>query len=498
MKRKHTLAAILAALMLLPTFASCATSPVEDKETQASQTTDSETEDSNYLQDSLPKNLDYGGDTIVFINDIASESLPDEIYSETLNSDPVNDIIYERNKAVEARLNVKIERVLAKNDWVVNQVITSVNSGSKDYDIMIERCWRGAPKTIDGYFANLRDTEYLDFDQPWWMQGFNEVMQYQDLQFAATGAMLLSSYRRTHTTVFNKKLFSDANQEYLYNHVENGTWTLDRQSALAPLFSRDNGNSVQDEDIDTFGFVTNTATSPDPYWSACDIDIVRVDNENGYEWVFDIERMHGAMDKLLKLYYNSDNGTLVLTDDDSLQVKTSQIFSEGRAAMATLCIIALEEAQMRNMTDEYGVVPMPKFDEAQANYQSYMHDAYTIVAIPTTVQGDRLSETSAVLEAMASTSYNIVRPVYYETTLRTKIAQDPQSAEMMEIIINGIYIDPGIVFSHSLDSYHHSIQSILLSKTNSTASHFKTKEKVAKKQLQGLTKKLDRLAQNAK
>ncbi len=448
------------------------------------------------MKDALPDNLNYGGDTIVFINDIASESLPDEIYAESLNSDPVNDIIFERNKAVESRLNVKIERVLAGNDWVVNQVITSVNSGSKDYDVMIERAWRGAPKTIDGYFANLRETEYLNFDQPWWMQGFNEVMQYKDLQFAVTGAMLLSSYRRTHTT-FNKKLFSDANQEYLYSYVENGTWTLDRQSALAPILSRDNGNSVQDEGIDTFGFVTNTYTSVDPYWSACDIDIVSANNEDGYEWVFDTERMHDAMEKLLNLYYNSDNGTLVLTDDDSLQAKTRQIFSEGRAAMATLCIIALEETQMRNMTDAYGVVPMPKYDEAQANYQSYMHDAFTIVAIPTTVQGDRLSETSAVLEAMASISYNMVRPVYYETTLRTKIAQDPQSAEMMEVVINGIYIDPGIVFSHNLDSYHQSIQAILLSKTNSTVSYFKTKEKAAQKQLQSLTKKLDKLAENA-
>lgn len=496
MKRKHTFAAILAALLLLPTFASCAASP-DEKETQASQTTNNETEDGDYLKDALPNDLNYDGDTIVFINDIASESLPDEIYAESLMSDPVNDIIFERNKAVESRLNVKIERVLAKSDWVVNQVITSVNSGSKDYDVMVERCWRGAPKTIEGYFANLRDTDYLDFDQPWWMQGFNEVMQYKDLQFAATGAMLLSSYRRTYTTVFNKKLFADANQEYLYSYVENGTWTLDRQSALAPLFSRDNGNGAQDEDIDTFGFVTNTVTAPDAYWSTCDVDIIRVDNDAGYEWVFNTGRMHDVMEKLLKLYYNSDNGTLVLSDDDALQIKGRRIFSEGRAAMATLCIIALEESQMRNMTDEYGVVPMPKFDEVQANYQSYMHDAFTIVAIPTTVQGDRLSETSAVLEAMASTSYNLVRPVYYETTLRTKIAQDPQSAEMMEIIINGIYIDPGIVFSHNLDSYHHSIQSILLSKTNSTVSHFKTKEKVAKKQLQILTQKLDDLALNA-
>ena len=64
MKRKHTLAAILAALMLLPTFASCAASP-DEGETQASQITNNETEDGDYLKDALPNDLNYDGDTIV-------------------------------------------------------------------------------------------------------------------------------------------------------------------------------------------------------------------------------------------------------------------------------------------------------------------------------------------------------------------------------------------------------------------------------------------------
>ena len=494
MKKTRILATFLAALTLLPVFASCANheSPDDPKDSQT--TASAESEDETEIRDNLPADLNYGGDTIVFINDDTGMNLPDEVYVEGFNSDPVNDAIYERNRTVEARLNVKIDRVLAKNDWVVNQVITSVNSGSSDYDIMVERCWRGAPKTIEGYFANLRESEYLDFDQPWWTQDYNKVMSYKGMQFAVTGSMLLSSYRRTHTTVFNKKLFTDANQAYLYDYVENGTWTLDKQNSLAPLLSRDNGNGVQDENSDTFGFVTNTYTSADPYWSACDIDIVRTVGGDGYEWVFDPARMSDAMDKILQLFY-SEKGTFCLTDDDSLQSKTSNIFADGRAAMATLCIIMLEDSKLRNMEDEYGVVPMPKFDEAQANYQSYMHDAYTIASIPTTVQGDELSKVSAVLEAMGSAGYNIVRPMYYETTLRTKIAQDPQSAAMMELIINGIQIDPGIVFSHNLGSFHQGIQDIVKSRNNSSTSYFKSKAAIAKKNLTLLTRKLDALAE---
>ena len=490
---KRILAALLAGLMLLP-LAACSTGD-ENEETEAPTETQGETKE-DQLRDQLPADLNYGGDEIVFINEDNGLSVPDEIYADNLNGDPVSDAIYERNKAVESRLNIKITNI-HMNGEVVGQVITSVNGGSADYDVMVERCWRAAPKTTGGYFADLRKTDYIDFDQPWWTQGFNEVMLYKDMQFAVTGAMVLSTYRRTHATVFNKNLFTNANQDFLYDDVENGTWTLDKQSALVPLLARDDGNSVQDEATDTFGFVSNNFISADPYWAACQLDIIRPSQGNGYEWVLDSSKMHDAMEKVLHLYYETDGGAFISFEDDSLQSKTQQIFAEGRAAMATLCIGALETSLIRNMEDEYGVVPMPKFDEAQTNYYSQMHDAFTIACIPTTVQGDRLNCMSAVLEAMASAGYNSVRPVYYETTLRTKIAQDPQSSKMMETIMEGIYIDAGIVFSHNMDAFHKVIQQIVTDKNNSTASLIKTRANVAKKQLKTLVRQLDRLMEES-
>ena len=58
--------------------------------------------------------------------------------------------------------------------------------------------------------------------------------------------------------------------------------------------------------------------------------------------------------------------------------------------MATMVIENLETSQMRQMTDEYGVVPISKYDETQTTYRSQMHDAFSIICIPTTVQGERL------------------------------------------------------------------------------------------------------------
>ncbi len=495
MKTKRLLSAILASLLLASSLTACATSTDDPEDTKTpTQSTAVSGEDDTELKDNLPDDLDYKNDEVVFISRDIGMGLADEIYAERITSDPVNDAVFERNKAVEARLGIKITSI-RDSEAIVDKVITSVNGGSADYDVMIEYCWLAAPKTIEGYFADLRTTEYLDFEKPWWTQSYNDVVSYQDTQYGITGAMVLSTYRRTYTTVFNKKLFTDANLPYLYEHVENGTWTLDKQASLVPLLHKDNGNGVQDEAGDVFGLVSDDFISVDPYWAACEVDILLKNGDGAYEWVFDSGKMYDVVDKVLNLYYGTDGGMYCITEDDSFQGQTRQMFADGYTAMATLCIHGLENSAVRSMTDEYGVVPMPKFDESQSEYHSQMHDAFTIACLPTTVKGERLEQMSAVLEAMASASYRIVRPAYYETTLRTKIAQDPQSAEMMDLVINSIHIDAGMVYSHNMGSFHKTFQAIVVSKQNSTTSSFKTSSKSAQNKLKILVHMLDKLAE---
>jgi hypothetical protein len=155
--------------------------------------------------------------------------------------------------------------------------------------------------------------------------------------------------------------------------------------------------------------------------------------------------------------------------------------------------MGLERETVRSMTDKFGIVPMPKFDEKQQEYHTMLHDQFTVIAIPTTVQGDRLDEVGAVLEALSSTAYRIVKPVYYEETLRTKIAQDPQSSEMMELIINSLTTDSGIFYTDALGGFQNAFRDIILSKQNTVTSRYKSSAKMLEKKLNQMMNKLDRL-----
>jgi hypothetical protein len=278
--------------------------------------------------------------------------------------------------------------------------------------------------------------------------------------------------------------------------VENGTWTLDKQTSLVPLFHRDNGNGVQDKDSDIYGFISTQHISVDPYWSCCEVDILGRDENDDFEIVFDIGKLHEVAEKVLKLYYGTDNSSYIIGayGADSHMDEACDMFAAGLGAIATVRIMGLERESVRSMKEKFGIVPMPKFDEMQKEYHSMLHDQFTVIAVPTTVQDERLDEVSAVLEALSSTAYKVVKPVYYEETLRTKIAQDPQSSMMMELIINSLTTDSGIFYTDALGGFQNKFRDIIGSKNNTVSSGYKASAKLLKKNLNTMVKALVKLA----
>ena len=497
--KKRILSAILAALMLTAPLASCATG---DGNTDEDNTNDSSavTEEDTGVHDDLPEDLTFDGEIITIISRDRQGLTNGEISVEGLNGQSVNDAVFERNKAVESRLGITINSILDKDptaETVPGKVATAVQAGTGEYDLMAGAAYVVVNQVLSGIFADLAPLTYLDLEKPYWAQGYNEAVSYRGMQFTATGAMLLATYRCAFVTVFNKALFTDANQPFLYDTVEKGEWTMDKQASLVPLFHQDNGNGRQDAEGDVYGFISSSYTGADPYWSCCKVDILQKNADGELELILDLGKIQETVEKMLYLYYNTEQGTYAIDhqSNDSEYDMVAGMFAQDQGAMATLHIAELESTTMRQMDSEYGVIPMPKFNKAQEDYYTMLHDQFTITAIPTTVKGERLEMMGAFLESMASNSYRIIRPAYYEETLRTQIAQDPQSAMMMDTIVEGIYIDAGILYLHVMGNFQNKLRGMLGDNLNNATSAFRAMSIQAERGLQKkLIDKLDALA----
>ena len=63
------------------------------------------------------------------------------------------------------------------------------------------------------------------------------------------------------------------------------------------------------------------------------------------------------------------------------------------------------------------------------------------MSIPVTVPENRLDVVGRIVEDMAYESSELVRPAFIERTIKGKYARDTESADMIDIVMNGISTD---------------------------------------------------------
>ena len=156
------------------------------------------------------------------------------------------------------------------------------------------------------------------------------------------------------------------------------------------------------------------------------------------------ERFYNVISKLAVLLSGDDGQTLEAnTDDFNAELGGYlHVFSTGRSLFVTGEIKAAQT--LRDMTDTFGIIPFPKYDESQEDYVTDLVFQLFYLTIPITNQ--RLDMTATIVEAMTHDSFTDVILVYYEQTVEQKVLRNNESIEMLEIMRQTRTVDPGVVF----------------------------------------------------
>ena len=504
---KKSIALFLAMLMLLTTAVACGKGGEDPAETTAQATaaatteataaTEAPAETNKYeIGDELPEDLNYNGAEIHFLSR-GRTWCKDVIDVADMTGEVINDAVYTRNAAVEDRLNVKI--VDHKDDGddysIVNLMKVQVPAGASDYDVVCTATYTLLRGAAEGHFQNFLEMDYIDLSRPYWSQGINEAVTIGEGQYLATGAICLSYYRFIFATFFNKNLFDESSVPYLYDAVEQGKWTLDYQNEITTGFYSDlNGNNVADEN-DRFGFVINhNRIGVDTYWSSLELPILAKDDDGFFVFAPNKERMATAVEKINNLVWDNESSWRVTSrGSDEEQYDLIKFFAEDRAAMVSLRLIEVETDSIRDMQSQYGIVPVPKLDEAQEGYHSHIHDNTDGFCVPLTTYGDELSMVGAVMEAMASEGYRTLMPAYYETALKTKYVSDEDSVQMLDLVIDSLRVDSGFLFVDGTGGFHQNMRTWIGNGNNNISSALAAIDRVIGKQLDKLNSAFEKI-----
>ncbi len=485
---KRFLSILLALAMLIPLIACSGGNDDKPSKDTGSKVTTAEKDSAaiQYEEDDLP-DLDFEGQTVTVL--MGENSILEGDFSvEELTSNPINDSIYNREMFVEDRLGVEIEAFYP--DDFATEVNKQINAQEDTYQIYGQITFRFAELVFDGTLIDLYSVEHLDLEKPWWSQTFADSAETCGELLMATGSITTSLVRSLFAVYYNKNIALDYVESTpelsdLYGLVNSGKWTFDKFIELGEGLYRDlNGNSEEDLE-DFYGIGIKANLQIDPIFSSFDISALnRTDdgwfefNENGEKLISAMEMMHDALYNTKGCFSdNYDSNETWIADD-----KYDEMFAGGTILFNVNRLYSAECEALRNMTDDYGVLPYPKYDEAQKEYYSHAHDQYISFGIPSTNQNPDVS--GAVLEALASYSYRETEPIYLDMVLKGRYMSDPQSRKMIDIVVDGFKVDPAWIFITTIsDSCTGDVRDMLAEGETNYASFYESEKRVVARKL---------------
>ena len=457
MKAKQLLSLLLALLTVMMMFVSCGGDKNTETNDPSKETTGPSTsgEEGKVTDDLGDVNFsDVENPTVTFF--VRNESdFPYEVYVEEPIGDDLQDAIYWRNQTIKERLGVEIDQIVQACGWANyptwNETLrNAIQNRTHDYDAAMIYTGASSSLAIDGCFMDLTDLDPINLSKPYWNQNLlKEATIYNSLYFAS-GSINHTQLSWANVIWYNKDLYNEffatSDKKDIYDVVRDGEWTIDYMYELTSAVFVDNDSNGEKSSGDTVGLSGGANMdngSMDAWIYALGCDLTKMNASTGEpEACFYNEHTVKAFEKLVNLYSNNDGSYCTLakggTTGDTKFENGNVLMTLGRFATGTT---------YRDSNIIFGVLPVPKYEAEQESYRSIPEAASSMVTVLSTVEDNRLQMVASTIELMAAESYKTVIPTYTDVVLKSKQANAPDDAEMVQTIIDSMVYSFGWIFS---------------------------------------------------
>ncbi len=431
----------LALLSVAALFVGCVQGEDPAKETTPpSQETEAQSEE---VHADLP-DLDFDGYLFTVLHWYVSgweSRMNVDIYAESTTGDPINDAVYRRNTRLTEKYDFEIDYSTAAHNEVVNAMRTAVSTNDDLYDLVYARLTDVTGVVTEGDCLDFETAfEYVDLDKPYWDQNMRS-----ELSFAEHSYLMASSYNiidedATAALAFNKKIATDNGIPNVYELASNGAWTFDAIEDIMLNFESDvNGDGVLKEQEDVYGFLGGKDVSPSFFFGGGGRLTVK-DDLDYPEFVFAEEDNIDVFTRVCDIMYQPnflDHHAISNTDDAYYR----QLFIDGHGLFFWM---RMDDARAMRGEESinFGILPIPKYDEDQENYYS-MISRHTTGFMSVLICESNPDKVGFIMEAMAAASYYDLTDAYYTVTLKGKSARDDESQEMLDLIFSHRMVDIG-------------------------------------------------------
>ena len=438
----------LASLLLLGALlVSCGNSAGDTTQNTdaVTQNTDGTVTETNADEYGYPE-MDCGGDALRFLTASNTWGTYYAIDFETETGESLDDVIFQRNRGLEERYDINVEVTEYDIGEATTHFTTVTMSGEDLYDVTYLRADTLPAALTGSMFLDLNQIDGFRFAEPWWDQTMVQGGQIGDNNalFFASNYISLFGFDSTVCVYFNEDMFSSLDITFPYELVKEGKWTLERMYEYVALGANTNGDSsfVWSDNGNAVYGVTTWSNGVHALLGGAGAYYLQMSDGEPSITVTDAHFMDVAQSLVQNLFSVDGYFSMGNESDNTLPGHYENMFRNNRAMMTVAQIKT--SSRYRDMENSFGILPMPKYDEAQADYSCYISSTQLLMGLPVTSQ--KAEQTAVLLDAMAYESYRDVLPVYYEVKVSQKGLRNEASIEMLDIIRESRYTNFGEVF----------------------------------------------------
>ncbi len=434
--KKFLLLSLCLALLLTGVGCSSTEAETTTAETTATEALDATPAETEFNWKNGVNVNDYGGYTFTLLNGCtASWYSYTLIVPEESTGEPVNDAFYERNMRVNELLNVEITENNVSDS--ITELRNGVKAGTDDFDVALCTLMDCYAVSMENNVYDLNTVDGFDFSHVWWDQNAVDDLTINNKLYFVTSSSDTTRLDSIRALFFNKEMVSDFGMDNPYDLVDEGKWTIDVFKEMCATVVDDLDGDGAMTDMDRYGWISYGNIMQDLLMNGMNMRYLSIDKETGHVVISaDGEAYFDAFAKVYDLILSPDDSVFDIRHSkhskhlrglgDRIQ---EQIFVENGALFYSECLAWARV--MREMEADFGILPPPKYDEAQERHYSIIINPF-MQMIPVTAEDT--GRTANVLEAFAAASHDTVVPAYVDITLTGKVARDADTVRMLNMV----------------------------------------------------------------
>ena len=399
----------------------------------------------------LPE-LDYGGKVFRFMS---CEGLTSGfLYAEAMTGETVNDAIFRRNLMIGEKFHLVMDRDVYDYMEIAELAAKLAMTGDQTYQVVFGNSTELGDRIPLGNFYDFCEIPHIDFSAPYWYQLSVSAMSSYGRIFMISSDICPTPLQNAYVLYFNKRILSENDLKDPYRLVDENQWTVDQFLSMVSAVSSDlNGDGVWDES-DQYGIGAHSGRRAGTFMSLAigsNMHFSKLGEDGGRVVDIDGEKMQTLIDKVRLVFRDQ---TKVL-DASLLEARLGsypsmlEFFVNGKLLFVSDSVGALQNVMLREMQDDFGVLPYPKYDSEQESY--YHRSLPWMFVIPKV--GQDLEMVGAVMQYGTWLSSYTVLPAYYEITIKKKRVRDEDAERMLDIVHDTVYVDFSDLYDTHISDY---------------------------------------------